>query len=160
MIWTDEINEKFLTKLIDELLTATRRNEKPKLILATDGGDAEVMAAAVEWLKQIPTNITATGYIKSAGVPILAAGNIRQAMPNTCFMYHPTSLGFEDTRLNSRKHLEYYEALDSRMVTELARLTAQPAAFWRRFNAATKYFGVDEALEWGLIDRVITRIIS
>lgn len=158
MIWTGEIDEKFLTKLIDEILTAKRKNTKPRLVLTTEGGDAMVAAAACDWLDLVPTRITVSGYCMSAGVPILACGDERLALPNTQFMYHPTTAGVEESRLNARKYLDYLDVVDRQLLNFLVTKTVKSAAFWRRFNRDTRFFGVDEALDWGLIDTVISEM--
>lgn len=155
MIWIGDIDEKFLYKLIEALQKASATSTPAKLILGTSGGDADVAVAAATWLEQIPTTITATGYIYSAGVPILAAAKVRRALPNTHFMFHPTELELAETRLNAEKYVEHCRRLDRHMIEILARHTAKPASFWRGFGRDTKFWTADDALEWGLIDSIV-----
>lgn len=153
MIWSGDIENEFLIKLLVALSSEDR-----SLTICSTGGCPNIATAAVDVLERIPTEIIATGACMSAAVPILSAGRARKATPRTMFMMHPPTIDIHDAsvvHLSREKDATMKLFWDS--CVTLGKHTIQKAEWWfdKSISQDPWYFGVDEALNLGLIDEVI-----
>jgi ATP-dependent Clp protease protease subunit len=97
------------------------------------------------------------GIAMSAGSLILTGGAAgkRMALPNSRILIHQPSGGFEgqstDIEIHAKEILELRERLDRIYVKH----TGQPEEQIHRDMERDKFFKAPEAVEYGLIDRVI-----
>ena len=91
------------------------------------------------------------------GSLLLAAGTKgkRAALPNSRILIHQPSAGFEgqstDIEIHAREILKVRERIDE----IYAEHTGRPAAEVRADMERDRFFSAEQALEYGLIDRVL-----
>jgi len=169
LIYGGDIDEEFLSFLWQNLLKAgadlwgtnAKAKEDRRLVLCSTGGSPEVAFIAVDLFEHVQSLTTvATGSCMSAAIIVIAAGTpgSRLATPRTRFMIHSPSWDLGATTRKQAevqsKELRYIEKVYADV---LAKYTKKPSLFWiakQRLDEGY-FFGVDEAIEFGIIDQVV-----
>ena len=103
---------------------------------------------------------TALGTAASIGAFLLAAGTKgkRSALPNTRVLLHQPSVGGLGGRVSDVEiHARELMRTKRRMNELLAEMTGQPADKVERDTDRDYVLGAEEAVEYGVIDRVVSR---
>jgi len=135
-------------------------NDPIKLVINSPGGEVYTTFALYDCMMAMESPIVtvATGFVASGAAVLLAAGTkgMRIATPNTTIMIHTTwataGTGGDATDMS-------IEAAEMRDVTTklrdiLSEHTGQKKGTITRHTKKDKYFSPEEALEYGLIDRI------
>lgn len=132
------------------------------LYINSPGGSGSAMLAIYDTMQFINCDVatTALGMAASAGAILLAAGTKgkRSALPNTRILLHqPHVQGVggqvSDVEIHARELVD-----QKRRVSEiLARHTGQPFERIERDTDRDYIMGAKEAVEYGVIDRVVDR---
>ena len=133
-----------------------------RLLFSTNGGDVNEAMRIINVLKyglRRPVFIYATGYVYSAGVSILASLENRFAFPYTFFMIHSIRLNLnESVSLQSLKAsqnaLFILEQRMNQMLFDIGAFTQEELT--DKTIKGDYMFSVDEALERGLINKIIS----
>ncbi len=141
-------------------LMADQSNEPIELVISSYGGSVDQAFALHDVMRAIKPAIhtTAIGMCMSSAPLLLAAGqtNYRFASPHCEFMMHTASLevdgavgNIEGVAAANKKRMERMDRL-------LAEYSKMPYRHWSAFSRSGRdhYFGVKEALKWGLIDGI------
>lgn len=134
--------------------------KKVKLFINSPGGDAFQGLAIADHLKRasqyFDIEAHANGIVASAAVPILAACKYRIAAPGTVFMIHKASI-FKFFGSDDKDSLEaqskMLRMIRERYISNLPQGVVSAEEWENKINATT-YFGTQEALEWGLVDKI------
>lgn len=97
------------------------------------------------------------GKIASAAVPIFASGSIRIAGASTVFMVHEASIFkffASESKSDIESQKEMMDKLESRYIDMLVRNSKMPSDFWARLIKRETWFTSDQAMEWGLVDKI------
>ncbi|MGZ4173610.1 MAG: ATP-dependent Clp protease proteolytic subunit [Solirubrobacteraceae bacterium] len=99
------------------------------------------------------------GIAMSMGSLLLAAGahGKRFALPNSRILIHQPSAGFEGQSTDIEIHAREILSIRGRIDEIYARHTGQPLAQVHDDMERDRFFKADEAVEYGLIDRVIAK---
>jgi ATP-dependent Clp protease protease subunit len=99
------------------------------------------------------------GIAMSMGSLLLAAGakGKRFALPNSRILIHQPSAGFEGQSTDIEIHAREILSIRARIDEIYARHTGQPLAQVHDDMERDRFFKADEAVEYGLIDRVIAK---
>jgi len=102
-------------------------------------------------------NAHASGIIASATVPILAVCSKRFSSPGAIFMVHQASI-FKffsaETKSDLASQTAMMDILESNYMDKLAKYTKLSAKEWADLSKETTWFGVENAVLWGLVDEV------
>ncbi len=125
--------------------------------LMSAGGDAQVALAFYDRIKKHGNcTITATGYVASAAVLILAAGKHRIMTPNSWVMVHEESMeglsGDVKTIEREARQLRIYENQWTRLLASVTRATAEQ---WTELHKAETYLTAEQCLAYGLIEDIL-----
>lgn len=126
--------------------------------LCTPGGEVDIGNAILDRIlsSNCQIYIHAYGQIKSMGIFLLAAGDIRSCSSLTSFMHHGGSYAIEGTSNQNKAYLKYSEIQDSLMHKWLASRTKKDSTFWGNTGAdVDHWFTCNEALEYGLVHKII-----
>lgn len=141
-------------------LEANKNFTKATLYINSNGGSGFAMWALTDAIRSSRLEVTTIveGFAASAACIIAAAGQVRNARPNSQFLFHGAShyIGWEKSR-EATQDAEWAQAFDEQMVAFMAEQTRKPKAFWRKAirDSAELRFTVADALEWGVIHEVV-----
>ena len=132
------------------------------MYINSPGGSATAMLAMYDTMQFVNADVatTALGLAASAGAFLLVAGakGKRSALPNTRIMLHQASIQglggqVSDVEIHAREIIE-----QKRRVNEiLAERTGQPFEKIEKDTDRDYNLSPEEAVEYGVIDRVVTR---
>jgi ATP-dependent Clp protease protease subunit len=131
-----------------------------QLIITSYGGDIDQAFALHDVIRGVPNYIytVALGTCMSAAPFLLAAGcpGHRSASENAEFMLHATSLELGGMLGNVEATVKATKRRSEAMDRLLGKYTKKDYRFWAKIgkSAVDHYFGAEQALEWGLIDRI------
>lgn len=159
--YTGTINEfdvMQLIDLLDEVITVEPR-DAVTLYLFTYGGTYDATIALYDYIKfeQTPIHTVVSGTAMSGGTLITACGSgERVAFPNARFMIHGLqhSIG-SGSHVDNSIELKEDERLNEKFVELLAFETDNSVEKVREDLKRDRYLSADEALEYGLIDRIV-----
>jgi len=149
--------DRFYFGEVNEILLAQLYSTTGWFTMCSEGGDMYAMTAAIDRLRTHPLNVRVTGACFSAAVPILALGKKREATENTRFLVHRASQTEEgrSNLLHMRRCVEELERLEDLYFRILGVHTTTGREAWLKLADQNTYFGAEEALTAGLIDRII-----
>lgn len=154
IVITSAINERTAKDAVNRLfhLDALDATTPIDLYVSTQGGWPDAAFTLVDAMRLIdaPVNTWALGGCYSAGAVILAAGTGRRyAMDSAIIMVHTnlvdSSPPFSFGRLDRARYENFW-----RQVADL------PARWFPMTGESTYYISADEALEYGIVDEVLT----
>jgi len=133
--------------------------DRPILILMNNGGGSwDLGIGAYDIIRSSTCEITirCAGHCMSMASVILQAADIRESYPNTEFMIHDgTAEDVPDRIRDLTRWAEREKRICESMYRIFAERSKHDVAFWRRKCADDYILTADEALELGLIDRIV-----
>lgn len=160
-----EIDDKMALTTCRRLLALSQESDAPiTLLLSSPGGHVESGDAIHDMIRFVrsPVNMVGTGWVASAGTHIYLAvpKERRFALPNTRFMIHQPAGGAggqaSDIAIQAKEILRARE----RLAATIARETGQPLERVRADIERDFWMSTDEAINYGLVSRVIERQID
>jgi ATP-dependent Clp protease protease subunit len=149
--------------LISQVLELDHRDpDEPIYIhVNTEGGSLTDSFAIYDCLRTVrsPIITVATGVCASAGLIVLAGGDIRLCTETTIFFYHQTILSTET--FNSVEDIdataESYRVSQDLYDEIIRKRCGMTKAVWKKnfMGRTAKYFRIDDALKFNFIDSVI-----
>ena len=99
------------------------------------------------------------GMAASMGAFLLAAGTKgkRLALPNSDIMIHQPSGGAQGQATDILIHADHLQKTKKKLNQILADNTGQPLEIIERDTERDNFMSADEAMKYGLIDKVITK---
>ncbi|MDH3591074.1 MAG: ATP-dependent Clp protease proteolytic subunit [Planctomycetota bacterium] len=153
IVVSGEINAATGRQVCSQLLHLDRFSNEPIHVYVTSDGGWGANAYAITGVMQTlgsPVHTYAAGDCSSAGALIVAAGTVRQALPDSIIMIHPTVDADDDTEEFSFDRTD--RERDERFWKRHAKL---PQA-WFPFKADRSYYlHGSKALEFGIVDAVL-----
>jgi len=136
--------------------------EPVELYVSSYGGELDEAFALHDVTRTVtcPVTTVALGKCMSAAPMLVACGKKghRFATENTMFMLHDATMtDMSDARpVEVATYVSLTEAMMERYARLLARYTKKGVAHWRKIfsGKADTVFGVEEALDWGVIDSI------
>ena len=129
-----------------------------KVMVNSGGGDVQVMLTIIKTMKisKTPVYTICFSSAMSAAAEILAAGHKRYALPGTCVMVHSGSCSYGGTMEQAESCKKYVDALTKKATEEFCSNTKIDVKTLKKKGASDWYMSEDEALERGVIDKIIT----
>ena len=125
------------------------------------GGSVTAGMAIYDTMKYIKCDVATicVGMAASMGAFLLAAGTKgkRMALPNSEIMIHQPSAGTKGQITDMAIHMKRLETIKARMNRILAENTGKPVDVVTDACERDNFMTSEEALEFGLIDRVLER---
>ncbi len=160
-----EINDKVARDISARLLTLAEESNKPiDVYVNSPGGHVEsgdTIHDIIKFLQTtVPIRMIGTGWVASAGAHIYLAGakKLRFALPNTRFLLHQPLGGIRgqatDIDIEAREIIKMKE----RLAQIIAAETGQPIERVRRDCDRNYWMSTAEAIEYGMVHKVITAI--
>lgn len=131
------------------------------MYIHSEGGEVNAMYAMFDVMQYIKPDIRTIGMgqCASAASFLLAAGTKgkRMALPNTDVMIHELSGGTQGKFNDMLIHHEYVKKLYDKMAKNYVEFTGQPLKKIKADMQRDFHMSAEEALEYGLIDKVIEK---
>ena len=161
----DEISQGMVFDCISKVRLLRKINPELKsitLLLNSPGGDVVETLGLIDYIRtlkeneNISTNIVCRGSAMSAAALLLACGTgLRAASKHSKVMVHQLStMNFgklEDIKSNAK----FAEQLEDDCNNLMAEVTKKDKEFWKENQRSDYFLSAEEALELGIIDKIV-----
>ncbi len=156
------VNDEVANSLVAQLLFL--QSDDPKadihLYINSPGGSVTAGMAIYDTMQFVTCDVATycIGQCASMGAVLLTAGaeGKRHALPNTRIMIHQPLAGMEGTAEDIMIHANEYKRIKERLNRILLKHTGQPLEQIEKDTDRDHFMSAEEALEYRLIDKVIT----
>ncbi|HEX5471173.1 MAG TPA: ATP-dependent Clp protease proteolytic subunit [Lacipirellulaceae bacterium] len=158
------VNDDVANSLVAQLLFL--QSDDPKadihLYINSPGGSVTAGLAIYDTMQFVSCDVATycVGQCASMGAVLLAAGaeGKRNALPNSRIMIHQPSAGMEGSAEDILIHAAEYKRTKERLNQILYNHTGRSLEQIEKDTDRDKFMSADEALEYRLIDKVITSL--
>ena len=157
---TGEIDDSVASIVISELLYLDNlSNEDIYLYINSPGGSITSGMSIYDTMNFIKSNVITIGIGMTASMAafLLSSGNIRYALPNTEVMSHQPLGGAQGQATDIKIAAERIIKLKEKLNQILAKNTNQPLEKIYNDTERDNFLSANEALEYGLIDKIIEK---
>lgn len=128
-----------------------------RIFIDTNGGDVQIMWSLINAIRISKTPVYTIVYCMamSAGSYILAAGHKRFALPGATILVHSGGVGYQGTVEQVESAKKYYDKLDKNTNSFFLANTKVSAKELKRKGAVDWYMSAEDALRYGIVDRII-----
>jgi ATP-dependent Clp protease protease subunit len=155
------VNELSANLIVAQLLFLESENPEKdvSIYINSPGGSVSAGLAIYDTIQFIKPDVSTlcVGQAASMGALLLSAGakGKRFALPNSRVMIHQPMGGFQGQASDIEIHAKEILFLRQRLNEILARHTGQDIKTIERDTERDNFFGADEAVKYGLVDRVL-----
>ena len=160
---SEEVNDTTASLVVAQLLylEAQDPDKDIQFYINSPGGSVTAGMAIYDTMQYVKCDVSTIciGLAASMGAFLLSAGakGKRFALPNSEIMIHQPSAGTQGQITDMAIHLKRLEVVKSRMNRILAENTGKPIEVVTADCERDNFMSADEAVSYGLIDKVITR---
>lgn len=128
------------------------------IMIDSPGGSVEVLASIIGAIKTSQTPIWTCCYCTaySAAADLLACGHKRFALPMTSMMFHAGSACYQGSQNDINSAKKFFDNMGKRITDEVNSRTKFDNKFLRKLKTDDMYMNETEALNYGVIDEIIT----
>ena len=156
-----EINDSLANIVISELLYLdNQNNEDIYLYINSPGGSITAGMSVYDTMNFINSKVITIGLGMCASMAafLLSSGNTRYALPNTEIMIHQPIGGAQGQATDIKIAAERIIKLKSKLNKILAKNTKQNISKITKDTERDNFLSAEEALEYGLIDKIIKKM--
>ncbi len=160
---TEEVNNVSASVIVAQLLYLEGQDSTKDISLYSNspGGSVTDGMAIYDTMQYIKCDVSTIcmGMAASMGAFLLAAGTKgkRYALPNSDIMIHQPSGGAQGQATDIMIHADHIIQTKKKLNTILSEKTGQPYDIIARDTERDNFMTAQQALEYGLIDKVITQ---
>ena len=165
IFWLNDSVESCAQDLIEMILRCNREDKgKPteeripiKIFIDSPGGDMTFMWSIINMIETSKTKIITINYCTaySAAAEILASGHERYGLKGSHVMVHSGSCAYSGQADQVESTKKYFDKLSKKTVEHLMSKTKIDPKVFTRKSVTDWFMDEDEALENGIIDRVV-----
>lgn len=162
VLLSEEVNDHMASLICAQLLFLESENPEKEIYLYINspGGVVTAGLAIYDTMQYItcPVATLCMGQAASMGALLLSAGTagMRYALPHSRIMIHQPSGGFKGQATDIEIHANEVLRLKAMLNGIMANHCGQKAAKIAKLTERDTFMGPEEALELGLIDKVLT----
>jgi ATP-dependent Clp protease protease subunit len=153
------VDENTANLVVAQMLFLENPDKEINFYINSPGGSIAAGFAIYDTMQFIKPDISTlcVGMAASMGAFLLAAGTKgkRFALPNSTVLIHQPLGGFQGQASDIAIHAKYILSLRERLNRLLAQHTGKPIDQLERDTDRDNFLTADEALEYGLIDKVL-----
>src|SRR5687768_6353397 len=155
------INDDVANSVVAQLLFLQSEDAKSDihLYINSPGGSVTAGLAIYDTMQFVTCDVATycIGQCASMGAVLLTAGTSgkRHALPNSRIMIHQPLAGMEGTAEEIMIHAKEFQKVKQKLNNILLKHTGHPLAKIEQDTDRDRFMSADEALEYGLVDRVI-----
>lgn len=157
----EEVSDPLANLIIAEMLFLEKEDPDADidLYINSPGGSVSAGLAIYDVMSHIQCHVATicVGMAASMGAVLLAGGTAgkRYVMPNARVMIHQSSGGYQGAMMDARIYLEEWNRQNDKVIEILSKRTGRDSDRIRRDADRDHWMSAEEALEYGLVDRVI-----
>lgn len=133
--------------------------ERKRILIMIDspGGSVEVLGSIIGAIKISKTPVHTCCYCGaySAAADLLACGHKRFALPMTSIMFHMGSCAYSGSQNDVEKAKKYFDRMGKNIVDYVVSRTKFDNKFLKKLKTDDMYLNEEEALNYGVIDKII-----
>jgi len=158
------INDEVANSVVAQMLFLQSEDAKADVhvYINSPGGGVSAGLAIYDTMQFISCDVATycVGQCASMGAVLLAAGTNgkRNALPNSRILIHQPLAGMEGSAEDIMIHAKEFSKLKERLNRILLKHTGHPLEKIEKDTDRDRFMSADEALEYGLIDRVIEHV--
>lgn len=157
-----EISPKVASDFRRQLRTLERTSTCDRIVVEINsiGGDIEAGFMIIDTIELCtkPVTTRVTGVAMSMATLILAAGQVRESLPNALIMAHQGSYRVSTNYAEFRNEFAEVERVERVTNEYLEKRTGKPSGFWEKLcDRKNLYLNAEEALNLGLITLILRR---
>jgi len=162
IILSGEINQALAEKVCTQLLLLQGSGDSPvKMFINSQGGHVEAGDTIHDMIRFITPRviIIGTGWVASAGITIYLAAERqdRLSLPNTRYMIHQPLGGAHGQASDIKIEADEIIKVRARLNKLISDATGQPLQKVDKDTLRNHWMDVNQALEYGIVNRVINR---
>ena len=158
------VNDEVANSIVAQMLFL--QSDDPKadihLYINSPGGSVSAGLAIYDTMQFVTCDVATycIGQAASMGAVLLTAGAAgkRNALPNARIMIHQPLAGMEGTAEDIMIHAKEFKKVKQKLNNILLKHTGHPLEQIERDTDRDRFMSADEALEYKLIDQVISRM--
>ena len=160
---SEEVNDVTASLVVAQLLylEAQDPDKEIQFYINSPGGSITAGMAIYDTMNYIKCDVSTIciGMAASRGAFLLTAGKKgkRLALPNSEIMIHQPLGGMQGQATDMKIHAEHILRVRDRMNRLMSEATGQPIEVIRRDTERDNFMTAQEAMEYGLIDKVIDK---
>lgn len=160
---SDEVNDATASLVIAQLLFLESEDPKKDISLYIDspGGSVSAGMGIYDTMNYIKCDVSTicVGMAASMGAFLLAGGakGKRYALPNAEIMIHQPLGGTKGQATDIQIHAEHIIKLKAKLNGMLSEATGKPLDVIERDTDRDNFLSAEEALEYGLIDKIVSK---
>ena len=135
-----------------------KKSEPINLIINSDGGDVYEALGMIDYIQSlnVKVNTICRGRAMSAAALLLCSGTgIRAASKNSTIMFHEMSSGIYGKSSDMKANVQHMEKLEEILVSIMSQNSNKDGNFWKEKTIKDYYLSPEEALQLGVIDKII-----
>ena len=159
---TDEVNDSSASVVVAQLLYLEGQDPSKdiSLYINSPGGSVTAGMSIFDTMQYIKCDVSTIcmGMAASMGAFLLAAGakGKRLSLPNSDIMIHQPSGGAQGQATDIMIHADHILRTKKKLNTILSERTGQPYEVIAKDTERDNFMTAQQALEYGLIDKIIT----
>jgi ATP-dependent Clp protease, protease subunit len=159
-----EVDDRIANRLCAQLLLLSADDSRAdiSLYINSPGGSVTAGLAIFDTMRLIPNDVStlALGLAGSMAQFLLCAGSRgkRFSLPHAQILMHQGSAGFGGTAADVEIYAAQLERTTELMLSLTAEHTGQPVERIRADSMRDRWFSPEEALEYGMIDQIVSRV--
>lgn len=162
ILLSGEVNKPLAERVVRQLLLLEDSGDEPiRVLIDSPGGDVDAGYAIFDMMRFVKPRIYAVGMglVASAGALILLAADKedRIGLPNSHYLIHQPLSGMRGVATDIEIHAREIERTRARINKLISDETGQPLEKVEKDTDRDFWMGATEAVEYGLISRVVSR---
>ena len=160
---SDEVNDTTASLVVAQMLYLEAQDPDKDIYfyINSPGGSISSGMAIYDTMNYIKCDVSTicVGMAASMGAFLLSSGTKgkRFALPNAEVMIHQPLGGMQGQASDIKIHADHVRKIRDKMNTILSEQTGKPLATIRKDTDRDNFLSAEEAKEYGLIDKVITK---
>lgn len=153
----EEVGPVLAERVIKALHVLSLKPEEPiKIIMNSLGGCWYNGMAIFDAIRACPCRVTieVLGSAMSMASVILQAADVRIIHPNATIMVHDGTDAYDGPSRNVERWGDQSKKLRQQMYEIYAKRSGRPVSFWEKKCAHDSILNAQEALEYGLVDKI------
>jgi ATP-dependent Clp protease protease subunit len=135
-----------------------KKDDPINIVINSDGGDVYEALGMIDFIHSlnVKVNTICRGRAMSAAALLLCSGTgTRAASKNSTIMFHEMSSGIYGKSSDMKANVQHMEKLEEILVDIMSQNSNKDSKFWKETTVKDYYLTPEEALELGVIDKII-----